>query len=61
MTAICGDTKIMIARCGRYPTPEGYDACMGYISGASAACCGHGVERRYILYDRKQERGGANK
>ena len=41
------------ARCGRYPTPEGYDACLGYISGASAACCGHGVEQGYILYERK--------
>jgi len=31
-------------RCGRHPTPEGYDACLGYIEGATAACCGHGVE-----------------
>lgn len=31
-------------RCGRMPTPEGYDACLGYIPGAKSACCGHGVE-----------------
>jgi len=30
-------------RCGRKPTPEGYDACLGHIPGATSACCGHGV------------------
>ena len=30
-------------RCGRMPTPEGYDACLGYIEGVTSACCGHGV------------------
>ena len=37
------------AKCGRPPTPEGHDACLGYIEGAVAACCGHGVEDGYIL------------
>ena len=36
-------------RCGKLPTPEGYDACMGYIEGASSACCGHGVESGYVI------------
>jgi len=31
-------------RCGRMPTPEGYDACLGYIEGVKSACCGHGVD-----------------
>ena len=31
-------------RCGRPPTPEGHDACLGFISNVSSACCGHGVE-----------------
>lgn len=35
-------------RCGRWPTKEGYDACLGYISGAKHACCGHGVEEGFI-------------
>lgn len=35
-------------RCDRMPTPEGHDACLGYISGAKSACCGHGVEKPYI-------------
>ncbi|MDD5016523.1 MAG: hypothetical protein PHO15_00310 [Eubacteriales bacterium] len=33
-------------RCGRYPTKEGYDACLGYIEGVTSACCGHGVHGR---------------
>ena len=34
-------------RCGQMPTPEGYDACLGYIPGIESACCGHGVEESY--------------
>lgn len=37
-------------KCGRLPTPEGYDACVGYIEGCTSACCGHGVEEPYFLY-----------
>jgi hypothetical protein len=36
-------------KCDRLPTPEGFDACLGYIEGASSACCGHGVEAPYIV------------
>ena len=35
-------------KCGRMPTIEGYDACLGNIDGAVSACCGHGVENAYI-------------
>lgn len=38
-------------RCGRMPTPEGYDACLGYIPGALAACCGHGKQEPYVVYE----------
>lgn len=38
------------ARCGQPPTDEGYDACLGHIEGAKAACCGHGVGRPYVAY-----------
>lgn len=38
------------ARCGKMPTKEGYDACLGRIEGATSACCGHGVEKPYIVY-----------
>lgn len=28
--------------CGKYPTEEGHDACLGNIPNADNACCGHG-------------------
>lgn len=37
------------AKCAGYPTPEGYDACLGEIPGAKAACCGHGVDPPYEI------------
>ena len=37
-------------RCGKMPTVEGYDACLGKIDGAIAACCGHGVEEPSVMY-----------
>ena len=36
-------------RCGRMPTPEGYDACLGHIEGATSACCGHGVHEGFVV------------
>jgi len=36
-------------RCGKMPTPEGYDACLGHISGITSACCGHGVGEGFAL------------
>jgi hypothetical protein len=41
-------------RCGRMPTPEGYDACLGHIEGATAACCSHGIGEPYIIYEDKK-------
>ncbi len=37
------DSKRPCPRCARFPTSEGYDACLGHIPGVKAACCGHGV------------------
>ena len=36
-------SKRACKRCGKAPTRNGYDACLGYILGAVSACCGHGV------------------
>jgi len=36
-------------RCGRMPTEEGGDACIGHLEGVTSACCGHGVEHGYII------------
>jgi len=35
--------------CGKMPTREGYDACLGFIPEIKSACCGHGVERGYQI------------
>jgi hypothetical protein len=38
-------------RCGKPPTAEGHDACLGTITGAMNACCGHGHDRdAYVQY-----------
>ena len=36
-------------KCGEPPTPEGYDACIGHVPGASSVCCGHGMGEPYIV------------
>lgn len=36
-------------KCGKTPTVEGYDACLGYVEGATSACCGHGIEEKEVL------------
>ena len=36
-------------RCGRMPTKEGHDACLGTLPGVKHACCGHGVEEGYKI------------
>lgn len=37
-------------RCGQLSTPEGYDACLGYVEGVESACCGHGVSKAFIKF-----------
>ncbi|SNR95623.1 hypothetical protein SAMN05446037_100275 [Anaerovirgula multivorans] len=39
------------AKCNCYPTKEGYDACLGHVAGAIHACCGHGIEEKYIILE----------
>ncbi|HEY5471747.1 MAG TPA: hypothetical protein VIK32_01005 [Candidatus Limnocylindrales bacterium] len=36
-------------RCGRPPTAEGYDACLGHIPGCVSACCGHSVHEPILM------------
>ena len=36
------------------PTKEGYDACLGHVKGAKSACCGHGVEESYVMYEENE-------
>jgi hypothetical protein len=42
-------------KCGRYPDSKGYDACLGYVKGATSACCGHGAEPGYVVRNGKRD------
>ncbi len=37
-------------KCGRTPTVEGYDACLGHLKGVKSACCGHGISEPIMIY-----------
>lgn len=37
-------------KCGRLPTEEGHDGCLGSLPGVAFACCGHGVKKGYIKF-----------
>lgn len=50
-TDTTADVERPCVKCGELPTPEGYDACLGHIAGVRSACCGHGVEFGYIVWD----------
>ena len=45
------DIERSCKKCGRMPTKEGYDACLGKLPNVKFACCGHGIEERSIMYD----------
>jgi len=43
------DNERPCKRCGKHPTEEGYDGCLGYIPGAYGACCSHGIREPYVI------------
>ena len=43
------DKKRPCKSCGHLPTKDGYDFCLGYIPNVKSACCGHGVEKSFII------------
>ena len=36
-------------RCGKLPTPDGHDACLGKLPGVIGACCGHGISEPIMI------------
>lgn len=36
-------------RCGKRPTADGHDACLGELENVSSACCGHGVSNPIMM------------
>lgn len=57
---IYSDTKESIDKsrpckyCGKYPTKEGYDGCLGYLPNVTSACCGHRIEKPYVVFNNGQ-------
>lgn len=39
-------------KCGKPPTLEGHDDCLGEIKGVVSACCGHGVFDKIIVKEK---------
>ena len=37
--------------CGHTRSREEPDKCMGYLPGVLYACCGHGVDRPYVMVE----------
>ena len=52
-TGESADIERKCKRCSKFPTPEGYDACLGYIKGVESACCGHGVLQAFYLKNKE--------
>ena len=46
-SSLVWDKERPCVRCNQMPTPAGYDACLGYVKGSEAACCGHGIQQSY--------------
>ena len=38
-------------KCGKLPSKENHDACLGTLPGVIDACCGHGVTEAYINFE----------
>lgn len=38
-------------KCNKLPDENGHDACLSKLPGVKNACCGHGVEDGYIMFE----------
>lgn len=58
---VYSDTKEPVTKarhckcCGKLPTKEDYDGCIGELPGVKHACCGHGVENPYVILNSGEE------
>jgi len=46
-----GPSERPCRKCRKLPTSEGHDPCIANLPGVKAACCGHGVEPGYVLFE----------
>jgi len=37
--------------CGLTETTEGHDPCIPNLPGVKFACCGHGIQRGYVVFE----------
>jgi len=37
------------AKCGKQPTKDGHDSCLGTLPNVINACCGHGKEKPFTM------------
>lgn len=44
-------TVMPCPKCGHYPDDNGNDYCLGQLPGVIHACCGHGVDEGYIMFE----------
>jgi hypothetical protein len=42
--------------CGKLPTNEGYDGCIGELPNVKFACCGHGKDKPYAILNDSNKR-----
>lgn len=49
------DIHRLCKKCGKRPTEEGYDACLGFLSGVVHACCGHGISKPTIVLKTEEQ------
>lgn len=48
-------------KCNQYPTEDGHDPCIKNLPGVKYACCGHGIQEGYVMFeDRRVIRGNFN-
>jgi hypothetical protein len=45
------DIPRLCKHCGKTQTEEGYDGCLGYLPNVKHACCGHGIDKPYIILE----------
>ena len=38
-------------KCNEYPTEDDHDPCIKNLPGVKYACCGHGVEEGYVVFE----------
>lgn len=50
-TIVNNDNMKKCPVCNSQQTKEGYDACLGHLEGVMFACCGHGVQNPYAIFN----------